>query len=39
LNFVRVSSDRADDHPVVGSEGRAAADIDENRRAGRTEGK
>jgi len=37
LNFVGISSDRADDHPVVGSERRAAAYINENGRAGRAD--
>jgi hypothetical protein len=31
LNFFRIPSDRANDHPVVGSKGRVTADIDDDR--------
>src|SRR2546421_12622125 len=37
LKFVGISPDSADDHPIVGSEGRAAADIDENGCGGRAD--
>jgi hypothetical protein len=37
FNFVGIAPDRADDHAVVGSKGRAAPDIDDNRRGGRAD--